>query len=153
MLQLCRHDYFRTLLMGEVHDADAMTRHLRLLRSRMDPERSCVLLELGHPEDDGYLALHWHYGADRLEVAMRNFFHAELAGMRILVSVLPDERLYLLACPMVGMEAPADPEQLLRLVREHAEENIDDVREYLRIDLRVTSARVLKNLSELTLAN
>lgn len=38
---------------------------------------------------------------------MRNIFGADLYGMRLLVSVLEDGRIYLLACPMLGsMELP-----------------------------------------------
>ena len=143
---LARHDYFRHVLAGDIHDADGMMRHLRLLRSRMDTDRACVLIQLGLPDDDGYLADHWRYGADRLEVAMRNIFGAELAGMRILVSVLPDERLFLLACPMFGAKAPALDEGMTDIVMEQTQQSIMHVREYLDIDLCVASVKVLPSL-------
>lgn len=147
--QLCRHAYFRDLLSGKVHDADAMVRHLRLLRSMMDTDRACVLVQLGLPEDDGYLADHWRYGPDRLEVAMRNLFGAELAGMRILVSVLPDERLFLLACPMTGQKAPEDERELVDVVLGQTQASIEHVRDYLNIDLSIASVQVLPSLQAL----
>lgn len=148
-MQLCRHSYFRSVLNGEVHNEAKMRRRLGILRSRMDADRPCVLIELAHPDDDGYLALHWRYGADRLEVALRNFFGAELNGMRILVSVLPNERLFLMACPMLGEQnVPAEAE-MLEQVQALVAKNIIDVQEYLNIDLRVASVRVLPNLCAL----
>lgn len=148
MMQLLRHDYFRKVIGGQIHDPDAMIRHLRLLRSRMDTDRACVLIQLGLPDADGYLTDHWHYGPDRLEVAMRNIFGAELEGMRILVSVLPDGRLFLLACPMFGEEAPA-LERLTDVVLAQTHSSIQHVRDYLGIDLKVASVRVLRGLTEL----
>lgn len=148
-LQLIRHAYFRDLIGGKVHSVDAMVRRLRLLRSRMDTERACVLIRLGLPEGDGYLADHWRYGSDRLEVAMRNIFGAELAGMRILVSVLPDERLFLLACPMFGEDAPAVQDGLTDIVMDQTKKSIEHVRDYLDIDLSVASIRVLPSLAAL----
>ena len=148
MMQLCRHEYFRKLLSGQVTDEAGMRRMLRLLRSRMDPDMPCVLMKLDFPEDDGYLAAHWRYGPDRLEVAMRNIFGAELQGMRILVSVLPDERLYLLACPMLGSQIPED-ESMTSLVVCHAEESIRHVSEYLDIDLKIASVTVYPKLTAL----
>ena len=106
MLRLVRHAYFRRVLQGQEKDPVRVRRCLRMMRSRMDPDKPCVLMHLTIPDEDGYLSGHWSYGADRLEVAMRNFFGAELEGMRILVSVLPDERIYLIACPMRGAETP-----------------------------------------------
>lgn len=150
MFQLIRHAYFREILLGHIKDPEAMIRHLRLIRSRMDPERACVLIRLGIPEGDGYLADHWHYGPDRLEVAMRNIFGGELAGMRILVSVLPDERLYLLACPMVGEDAPTDHDELMRIVTTQVNDSISHVSEYLNIDLRVEKTEILPSLASLT---
>lgn len=146
---LCRHAYFRELIAGRVPDAEAVVRRLRLLRSRMDPDRACVLIRLGLPDDDGYLADHWRYGPDRLEVAMRNIFGAELQGMRILVSVLPDERLFLLACPMVGEAAPDSDDELTNAVLTQTRASIEHVRDYLDIDLSIASVRVLPSLTAL----
>lgn len=146
MMQLCRHEFFRNLIGGKVEKADDVVRRLRLLRSRMSPDKPCVLLELAMPEGDAFLSGRWHYGSERLEVALRNFFGFELDGMRMLVSVLPDERIYLLACPMLGEEAV---DSISGVVSKHAEESIAHVREYLDLHLNIASIRVLTNLTAL----
>lgn len=146
MLQLVRHEFFRNLIGGKVSDKAAVIRRMKLLRSRMNPEQPCVLLELTMPEGDSFLTGRWHYGSERLEVALRNFFGVELEGMRMLVSVLPDERIFLLACPMLGEEAV---DSISGLVHHHAEESIAHVREYLGLHLSIASVRVLPNLTVL----
>lgn len=146
MLQLCRHEFFRALIGGQIKQPADVVRRLRLLRSHMSPEQPCVLLQLAMPEGDDFLTGRWHYGSERLEVALRNFFGAELDGMRMLVSVLPDERIFLLACPMLG-EAAAD--SISGVVYSHAEESIAHVKEYLGLHLTIAGVRVLPNLTAL----
>lgn len=146
MLQLCRHEFFRGLIGGEVQKPEDVVRRMRLLRSHMCPDKPCVLLELAMPEGDNFLTGRWHYGSERLEVALRNFFGVELEGLRMLVSVLPDERIFLLACPMIG-ETTAD--SISGVVYSHAEESITHVKEYLGLHLSIASVRVLPSLKAL----
>lgn len=148
MMQLCRHEFFRALIGGRIHSEGDTLRYLKLLRSRMDPSKSAVLIELVPDEDDSFLQGRWHYGVDRLEVALRNFFGAELEGMRVLVSVLPDDRIYLLCCTMLGEEGP-ESSAMAGLVTSHAQESIDHVREYLDLRLSIASIRVLPTLTAL----
>ena len=146
MLQIVRHEFFRGLIGGKVATGADVVRRLRLLRSRMSADQPCVLLELAMPEGDSFLTGRWHYGSERLEVALRDFFGVELEGMRMLVSVLPDERIFLLACPMLGEEAL---DSISGVVNRHAEESIAHVREYLDLHLSIAGVRVLPNLTVL----
>ncbi len=147
MLQLCRHDFFRKLLNGEVVGEDRVRSQLLLLRSRMDPSKPCVVLDLSLPAGDDFLSGRWHYGSERLEVALRNFFGAELDGMRMLVSVLPNEQIKLLCCPMVGAEVVSD--SITAIVSAHAQEAMENVKEYLGLDLSITNVQILPALTAL----
>lgn len=147
MLQLCRHEFFRALLGGRVDGEAYVRNHLRLLRSRMDPDKPCVVVDMALPEGDDFLSGRWHYGPERLEVALRNFFGAELNGMRMLASVLPDEQIRLLCCPMAGAAVEAD--SITATVSNHVQEAMDHVREYLGLDLRVVNIHVLPTLTAL----
>ncbi|MCH5288078.1 MAG: hypothetical protein J1E43_11735 [Christensenellaceae bacterium] len=146
MLQICRHELFRALLEGRVTGEESLRRCLRLLRSRIDPDKPCVLAELSMPADSDFLKGRWHYGTERLEVALRNFFGVELAGMRMLVCVLPDERIFLLAGGMVGAQTA---DSMTGVVSRHAQECIEHVSEYLHLDLTITNIRVMPRLAEL----
>lgn len=149
-MQAERHGFFRRLLDGYFHNCDDVRRHLKLLRSRMNPDAPCVLIEFALPDDENYLLGRWNYGTDRLETAMRNFFGTELDGMRLLVSVLPGNRIYLLACPMMGSETSVDEEQSLTgIVAAHAGSAIEHVREFLGIDMTIANVRVLPSVTAL----
>ena len=125
-----------------------MLRNLLLLRSKMDPEVPCVLMELSVPED-GYLAGKWQDGANRLEVVMRNIFGAEKEGMRVLVSVVYEERLFLTACPMIGEKQPGSVQHMLEIVHDRAQAGIEHVREFLGMDLRIASEEIRPDLLSL----
>lgn len=147
MMQYLRHNFFRQVLGGEIKDEETIRRQLKLLRSRMDPDRSCVVVDMAMDDAEEFLTHRWHYGNERLETALRNFFGAELDGMRILISVLADGRIRMLCCPMLFAEVQA--ESLTVEVHDHISANIDHVREYLGMDLRVTGMTVLGSLTEL----
>lgn len=144
-----RHAFFRELLDGKLNDRDAVLRRLLLMRSRMNPEKSCVLIQFALPKGEDDLEGRWHYGADRLETAMRNLFGSELQGMKLLVSVLPGNRIYLLACPMIGCETPGAEESMTGIVAEHAENAIKHVREYLGFEMSIASVNVLPTVAAL----
>ena len=146
MMQICRHELFRALLQEKVEGEESVIRLLRLLRSKMDPEKPGVIVELGMPQDSDFLKGRWHYGTDRLEVALRNFFGVEVAGMRMVAAVLPDERIYLVAGAMRGTQ---QPDSMTGLVTAHVQECIEHVEEYLHLDLTMKNIRVLPKLKEL----
>lgn len=147
MMQLCRHEFFRNLLGGQIATEKYIRTHMKLLRSRMDPDKPCVILDLAAPEGDDFISRRWHYGNERLETALRNFFGAELDGMRILVSVLPSNQIKLLCCPMIGAEVKTD--SITAEVTTHAENNIRDVGEYLGVELSIENIHVLPKLTAL----
>lgn len=148
MMQICRHEFFRNLIGGNVATRADVMRRMKMLRSRMRYDRPCVLVSLEMPEGENFLRGRWHYGSERLEVALRNIFGVELNGMRMLVSVLPDERVFLLACPMLGEEI-AEDDSMTGIVTDHAQESIEHVREYLDLHLNITGIRVLPALTAL----
>ena len=89
LLKECRHEFFRALMDGKATSEEDVLRYLRLIRSKMDPTKPCVVAELEIPADNDFLRGRWQYGSDRLEVALRNIFGVEAHGLRILACVLP----------------------------------------------------------------
>lgn len=149
MLQVCRHEFFRELMDGKFTRKADVLRQLRLLRSKMDPTKPCVLAELSLPEKSDFLKGRWHYGARRLEVALRNIFGVEVGGLHILVCVLPGDRIFLLGCPMLWREGPDEDASITGIVSHHINDCIDHVGEFLGLDLCISSIRVLPDLTSL----
>lgn len=145
-LQVCRHEFFRALVDQRVPDAKTAKRMLRLVRSKMDPDRPCVLAELVMPADSDFLKGRWQYGPERLELALRNIFGVEVQGLRILSCVLPGERIVLLGCPMLFHET-AEGASMTGVISEHVSDCIAHVDEFLGLDLSIASIRILPALT------
>ena len=146
-MMVCRHEYFRAMMDRRIPSAKDVERMLRLVRSKMDPHRPCVVAELKMPEGSDFLRGRWHYGPQRLEMALRNIFGVEVAGLRILSCVLPGERILLLGCPMLNHELETEENSMTGVVSRHVQDCIDHVDEYLGIDLTIASMQVLPALT------
>lgn len=146
-LMAVRHEYFRAMMDRRIPSAQDVVRMLRLVRSKMDPYRPCVVAELKMPDSSDFLKGRWHYGPKRLEMALRNIFGVEVAGLRILSCVLPGERIILLGCPMLNHKLETEAESMTGVVSRHVQDCIDHVDEYLGIDLTIASMQVLPALT------
>lgn len=149
MMMLCRHEFLRALLSEKISSEPEVRTRLMLLRSRMDPDQPCVLIDMELPQGEEYMMGRWHYGSERLEVALRNFFGSEIEGMRILTSVISPNAIRLLACPMLGSHLKESGESVTGMVVEHADEAIAQVKEYMDLDMHIAGIRVLPSLVHL----
>ena len=148
-MMVVRHEYFRAMMDRRIPSGKDVVRMLRLVRSKMDPHRPCVVAELKMPEGSDFLRGRWHYGPERLEMALRNIFGVEVAGLRILSCVLPGDRILLLGCPMLHHELETAEDSMTGVVSRHVQDCIDHVDEYLGIDLTIASLRVLPALTSM----
>jgi len=146
-MMVCRHEYFRAMMDRRIPTAKDIVRMLRLVRSKMDPHRPCVVAELKMPDGSDFLKGRWHYGPQRLEMALRNIFGVEVAGLRILSCVLPGDRIILLGCPMLYHELETNEDSMTGVVSRHVQDCIDHVDEYLGIDLTIAAMHVLPALT------
>ena len=146
-MMVCRHEYFRAMMDRRIPTSKDVVRLLRLVRSKMDPHRPCVVAELKMPEGSDFLRGRWHYGPERLEMALRNIFGVEVAGLRILSCVLPGERILLLGCPMLYHQLETEADSMTGVVSHHVQDCIGHVDEYLGIDLTIASMQVLPALT------
>ena len=146
-MMVCRHEYFRAMMDRRIPSAKDIVRMLRLVRSKMDPHRPCVVAELKMPDGSDFLKGRWHYGPQRLEMALRNIFGVEVAGLRILSCVLPGDRIILLGCPMLYHELETKEDSMTGVVSRHVQDCIDHVDEYLGIDLTIAAMHVLPALT------
>jgi len=49
----------------------------RLYRCSDDPQKPCIFARINIPEGDMFITERWHYGSERLAIALRNFFGTE----------------------------------------------------------------------------
>ena len=149
VLQICRHEFFRKLLNGKVRNSDDLHRNMRLLRSRMDADKPCLLIEIEQSAPYDQLEGRWHYGSDRLEMALRNSFAGDKNGIHILPTIHTDGRILVLACPLHGVDTPLTVNAMTAMLTAYAAESIEHMKEYFGVDMHIVDIRVLQALNSL----
>lgn len=147
MLQVCRHDFLGKVMSRKVLSKEALYRNMRLLRSRLDPEKPCLLMEMEQVAiRENRLEGRWTAGKDRLELTLRNSFGPDLAGMHIVPSVLSNGRIQVLACPYKGAEDCLTPEQMMKIMKARVADGIAHLRDYKGLELRLLDIQILPSL-------
>ncbi len=150
MLQECRHEFFRKVMNGKVATREELIRNMRLLRSRMDADRPCVLMELDQKDaGEDHLEGRWQYGQDRLEYRLRQSIGGDVKGFHILPTVHPDGRILILACPLHSVETTVSGDRMTNMITEHIQEGIVHLKEYFGLELTVKEIRILPALNAL----
>jgi len=150
MLQVCRHDFLGKVMNRKVLTKDALYRNMRLLRSRLDPDKPCLLMELEQIAiRENKLEGRWTGGKDRLELVLRDSFGPDLGEMHIVPSVLPNGRVQILACPFKGTEGAMTLEKMKEILKARAAESIEHLRDYKGLELRMVDIQILPALTAL----
>jgi len=147
MLQLYRHEFLRQVVLGNVALPE-LYRYMRLLRSRMDTERPCVVLELTQTSvADDRLEGRWDYGPGRMELAMRRSFGGDFAGFHVLPIVNNEGSVLVLAGPLKGVADQVPEKEICRVISNHVQEGMDHLREYKGLELQMKTKRVVPALT------
>ena len=149
VLQICRHEFFRKLLNGKVLTSEDLHRNMRLLRSRMDADRPCILIELDQSAPSDKLEGRWHYGKDRLEIALRTSFAGDLNGVHILPTIHSDGRILVLACILHGVDTDMTIDTMTAMLTNYTADSIAHMKKYFGLDLHITGIRVYPALTAL----
>ncbi len=147
MLQLCRHEFLAKVMAGGYTDEATVRRYLRLLRSRMDPDSPCVVMELEQAAvREGRLEGRWISSRDRLELELRNSFGPDAEGLHIAPTVHPDGRILVLVCPFRGRQSSLSTDEMTAMISHRAAESIAHLRKYKGLDLHIVGIRVQPSL-------
>ena len=149
VLMLCRHEFFRKLINGRVRTGEDLRRNMRLLRSRMDADRPCLLIELGQSDPHAQLDEKWQYNRDRLEIVLRTSFAADLKGFHILPTINPDGRILVLACPLHGVDTDLTVDTMTTSLTNYTADCIQHMKEFFGLDLHIVEIRVFPELTAL----
>ena len=144
-LQLQRDRWLRKVVCGMVPTKEDLARQLRLYRCREQVDVPCVLARLELPDDDGFLSNRWHYGSERLETALRNFFGYEREHMLMHVAVISQQEVRILCYP-----ASADHGVSENAAFEYIQETIDQIDHYLGLRMKVLEVHRVPGLCAFT---
>ncbi len=149
LLDMLRDELFHKLLVGEITDENVLRGRLPLLRSTIAPDLPCIMYDFDLPQGEIYLSSQWHYGSERLENALRvNFFGRYYEDIYYMVAVLTPRHIRLVACQRIDREI--EPEnQLAARADQHVSQVLESIKEYLNLDMLLTSRQILPSLYSL----
>ena len=144
-LKIARSRWMRKLLSGMAPTRDFVLSHLRMYRCVESPDAPCLYARLAVPAGDSFLSGRWHYGSERLETALRNFFGEEHDRMTLHVAMVSPEEIRVLACPKpeYGDSGDFTAEKLLGYIAE----TIEQIDHYLGLSMNIIDIRALRNLA------
>lgn len=147
MMDIVRDELTHSLLSGEITKKEVLLRWLQLIRARLDYDKPCMLFELDMPQGEVYLADRWHHGQERLENALRsNFFGRYVEDIYYAVAVLSNRHIRLVAIPRVGLLM--DGASFSSKTTAHVLDSIQNIKEYLDLDIRVLDSGMLHSLTD-----
>lgn len=140
-LQYTRDRQMKAVLSGLVPTRKEINARLRMLRCPEQGDVPCIVARLGLDEEDPFLTERWHYGSDRLEVALRNFFGGDQPHMLVHVAVVSQDEVRVLCYP--GGSDALDEEKVSAFISEVAQQ----VENYMGLRMTVLDVMKLPGLS------
>lgn len=136
------------IVCGLIPTEEELKRRLFMLRCSEKPNVPCVLARLTMDTDDPFLTSRWHYGSERLETALRNFFGVRQRDMYLHVAVISPEEVRVLCYPVTE-----DGTLLESAVRSYVKETAQQVDHYLGLHMEIAEVRLLPGLSAFAAEN
>jgi hypothetical protein len=143
--RLARERWMKTLISGKASSREHVLSHHRLFRCVESTTAPCVYARLSVLSGDAFLSGRWHYGSDRLEVALRNFFGEDQERMTVHIAVISPDEVRVLACPK-----PQYAEKSVfgtNHVLEYIEETNDQIEQYLGLKMEIIDIHRLSNIT------
>ena len=139
-LQQQRERWIKKVMGGMVATEAEMRRQQRLYRCKEQLGVPCVLARLALPQEDSFLSVRWHYGSERLETALRNFFGYEHDRMLMHVAVISQEEVRVLCYPVTG-EGVSENSAF-----DYVQETLEQIDHYLGLRMSVLEVRRVPGL-------
>jgi len=143
-MQVQRDRWMKKLVSGLIKGEDELVRQMHLYRFNVQPDLPCVLARLEMSDEDGFMSERWHYGSDRLETALRNFFGHGHSHMLMHVAVVSPEEVRVLCYP-------ASPEFSVseNIAYDYMHETVEQIENYLGLHMNIVSVHRISGICEL----
>ena len=146
----CRHDLFRRLVSGKVLDEGYLYRQMRLLRSRMEADRPCMLIEMSQPADEeNMLDCRWHGSYQMMERTLFTSFSRDIHGYHVLPLITEEGKIYILAGSLHVRQPGDEDESITTTIQNSVEEGIQHAREFFGVNLHMNNIQVLSSMNVL----
>ncbi|NMD38355.1 MAG: hypothetical protein GYA87_06735, partial [Christensenellaceae bacterium] len=117
-------------------------------RTNLLIDKPCVLVDINIPFGEQYLMNEWHYGSERLEVALRNFFGYKACGANVIVAVTSQNTARLLIAQNINSDEKCSNAitTLSKDIKDYINETLENIEHYLGLKLEVVKIESLPNL-------
>ena len=150
IMSILRDELTHNLLAGEVTSEKELRARLEMLRSHLSLTKQCVVYEFDLPQGEVYLNSQWHYGSERLEKALRNnFFGRYYEDLYYQVAVLTPRNIRVMVCQRDDRENEPE-DSLVERADKHVAKVLEDIKEYLGLDMIMTHREALRSIALLT---
>lgn len=150
IMSMLRDELTHNLLAGEISTVKELQGRLQMLRSHLSTSRPCVFYEFDLPQGEVYLNYEWHYGSERLEKALRNnFFGRYYEDLYYQVAVLTPRNIRAIVIQRDDRENEPEESMAVR-ADQHVKRVLEDVKEYLGLDMIMVNKTVLPSICALT---
>lgn len=143
-MQMLRDRWMKKLVCGLIGSQEELIRQMYLYRFNARLDLPCVLARLELSDEDGFMSERWHYGSERLETALRNFFGHGHSHMLMHVAVVSPEEVRVLCYP-------ASPEYGVseNIAYDYMHETVEQIENYLGLHMNIVSVHRISGICEL----
>lgn len=131
-----RDRWMKKLLSGMIPTVDEIGKQMRMYRCEEQMDVPCMLARLSLQAGDSFLAERWHYGSERLEIALRNFFGTRHDHMLLHVAVISQEEVRVLCYPTEVNDGLSE-----NATYDYIQETVDQIDHYLGLPMKVLDVR------------
>lgn len=143
-MQVQRDRWMKKLVGGLITTEEELIRQMPLYRFHAQLDVPCVLAQLEMSDEDGFMSERWHYGSERLETALRNFFGHEHSHMLMHVAVLSPEEVRVLCYP-AGAEYGVSE----NTAYDYIHETVEQIENYLGLHMNIVNVCRISGIREL----
>ena len=143
--QLARDRWMKKLLCGMMPTAKGILLHHKMLRCSEAVDTPRLYVRLNIPQGAHFMEERWHYGSDRLEVALRNFFGVDQDAIQFHLAVQSPEEVRVMISPKADCKKPITltAEQALGYV----EDILGEIENYLGLSIKILEIKKMDGLT------
>lgn len=141
-----RNRWISKYLRGKLQDYQEFEEKNQIFRANLNLNSPCSLAELSIPGRDDFLLSEWRYGADRLEVALRNFFSPDTLQANICIAVT-EKGICRVLLSHKDIVSKQETEQIADF-NNFLESAINEIEDFLSLEVKIDTILSFQNHKE-----
>lgn len=139
-----RNRWLSKYMRGKLNDYDEFMEKSSIYRAKFCITSPCILANL-RLESDEYFQSRWRYGADRLEIALRNFMSHDENAVNIIIAIENNN-----VCRILFSNVNCKINRMgnMEKVRLFLENSMNEIKEYLGLNIDIIDLKYFENHKE-----